>query len=52
MSTAIDEINRRFGRDAVRFRAHGFDQRWKTKVGRRSKRYTTNWDELMNVRYE
>lgn len=52
MSTVIDEINRRFGRDAIRFGACGFEHRWKTKAGRRSKRYTTNWDELIVVRCE
>lgn len=49
MSAVIDEINQKFGRDAIRFGACGFDQRWKTKAERRSKRYTTNWGELMTV---
>ncbi len=52
MSEVIDEINQRFGRDAIRFGACGLEQRWRTKAERRSKRYTTRWDELMIVRCE
>jgi DNA polymerase V len=47
LSGLVDEINRRFGQDAIRFGACGFTQRWKTKAERTSKRYTTRWDELM-----
>jgi DNA polymerase V len=52
MSTVIDEINQRFGREAIRFGACGLEQRWRTKAERRSKRYTTRWDELMTARCE
>jgi DNA polymerase V len=47
VSGVVDEINRRFGRDAVRFGACGFAQKWKTKAEHTSKHYTTRWDELM-----
>ena len=47
MTEVVDEINQRLDRDAIRFGTCGFGQRWKTKAERRSKGYTTRWDELM-----
>jgi DNA polymerase V len=47
LSGLVDEINGRFGRDTIRFGACGFAQKWKTKAGYTSHRYTTRWDELM-----
>ncbi|MBX7173187.1 MAG: DUF4113 domain-containing protein, partial [Pyrinomonadaceae bacterium] len=46
---AIDEINKRFGKDTVRF---GFKQDaglWQMKQTRKSQGYTTNWNELLTV---
>ena len=45
----IDQINRRFPR-AISVAATGFDKTWKPKAERISKRYTTNWNELLGVR--
>ena len=41
---AFDRINRKFGRQAVRFATAGAG--WRTVQTRRSPHYTTNWDEL------
>jgi DNA polymerase V len=46
---AIDALNRRFGRDTVSFAASGRRQAWKLKSEYISPRYTTNWDELLQV---
>lgn len=46
---AVDEINARWGRDAVRYGILGAEQRWKTKFEKRSRRYTTNWNELLQI---
>ena len=42
---AIDAINAKVS-SPVRWAAEGIDQHWQVKFKRRSKRYTTRWDEL------
>jgi DNA polymerase V len=44
----IDAINAKV-RSPVRWAAEGIDQPWQVKFKRRSKRYTTRWDELPEV---
>lgn len=46
---AIDHLNRRFGDSSVRFAAEGIRQHWKMKRGNVSPRFTTSWDELLNI---
>jgi DNA polymerase V len=46
---AIDEINRRHGRDTVRFGAVQPKGRWQTKSLRRSQNYTTNLKEVLCI---
>jgi DNA polymerase V len=46
---ALDQINRRFPH-STRIAAAGFDQSWKPKAERISKRYTTDWEELVIVK--
>lgn len=45
---AIDTINTRLN-SPIRWAAEGLKQPWKTKFNRRSLRYTTSWDELLEV---
>jgi DNA polymerase V len=46
---AVDRINRRFPK-VIAVAAVGFDQTWKPKTERVSKRYTTDWGELVYVK--
>jgi DNA polymerase V len=46
---AVDAINRRYGRDRVRFATSGLDRPWKLKAEFHSPRYTTRWGELLTV---
>lgn len=46
---AVDSINRTWGSGTVQFAAQGLQKRWKGKSENRSKRYTTNWNELLEV---
>jgi Nucleotidyltransferase/DNA polymerase involved in DNA repair len=46
---AMDRINRRFPK-AIAIAATGFDKSWKPKAERISKRYTTDWGELVRVK--
>jgi DNA polymerase V len=46
---AVDRINTKYGRDTVRFAVMGYKQRWQTRFAFMSPRYTTCWNELMEV---
>lgn len=46
---AVDRINLRLPDSALRWGAEGINQPWRTKFAKRSKRYTTQWDELVEV---
>jgi len=46
---AIDAINKKFGKDTVRFASVKTEGRWKMKQTRKSQSYTTNWNELLVV---
>jgi len=50
LMTALDVLNKRFGRGAVRFGAEGeADAPWHMKHTRRSPRYTSSWNDLPTV---
>jgi DNA polymerase V len=46
---AMDEINRKFGRDTIRLGAANPNARWGPKSLRRSRRYTTCLSEVLRV---
>ena len=46
----VDDLNRRLGRNTLRYGSMGLRSRWAMKQGNRSKRFTTCWDELPVVR--
>ncbi len=46
---AIDEINKKFGKDTVRFGSVKTEGNWKMKQTRKSQSYTTNWNEILTV---
>ena len=50
LMAAMDGVNGRFGRGMVRPAVSGIDRRWKAKAEYLSPRYTTQLDELANVR--
>lgn len=50
LMTAMDAINREFGRGTIRSGASGVAKRWAMRAENRSPRYTTRWDELPVVR--
>jgi DNA polymerase V len=45
----MDRLNRKFGRDAVRYGIFPEQGKWKMRLNRRSPRYTTKWDEILEV---
>lgn len=46
---ALDELNSDIGKDMVIFAAQGLKRPWQMRSNLRSPRYTTNWDELLQV---
>ncbi|MHC4268462.1 MAG: Y-family DNA polymerase [Planctomycetota bacterium] len=45
----IDMINKKWGRDSLKLAAEGTRQSWKMRRTRLSQRYTTNWNELLEI---
>ena len=45
----VDRLNEEFGRDTISMAASGRKRPWGLKAERRSARYTTDWDELLQV---
>jgi len=46
---AMDRINDDHGRGTLRYAMAGTEQRWRMKAERRSKRFTTEWAELLEA---
>lgn len=46
---AIDSINEKCGKETIFMAAEGIQRRWQTRCNRKSRRYTTRWDELAIV---
>lgn len=46
---ALDRLNEQFGRDSIVFLAQGTARDWQAKQLHLSKRFTTQWDELLSV---
>jgi DNA polymerase V len=49
LMSVMDTINEIYGRDTLRFAATGVIQVWKTKSEQRSPKYTTCWQDLLEV---
>jgi len=50
LSHTIDLINTEFGRDKIKLAVQGSGEEWKLRQERLSKRYTTRWEEIMEVK--
>ncbi|MEO0851969.1 MAG: Y-family DNA polymerase, partial [Cyanobacteria bacterium J06648_11] len=46
LMSVVDSLNRRFGSGTVGFAASGVARPWQMRCERRSRRFTTRWDEL------
>jgi DNA polymerase V len=49
LMATIDRINATMGAHTIKYAAEGLTQSWRAKIEKRSPRYTTNWNELLNV---
>ena len=50
MMKAIDQINRKMGRDIVRYATQGYTKKWVLKQQRLSPCYTTRWNDLLSIK--
>jgi DNA polymerase V len=50
LMTSVDQVNRSFGRDLVRFGVQDFGTNWKLKQGNLSPCYTTRLDDIPKVK--
>lgn len=49
LMAAMDQINRRMGKEAVKLASEGFRRPWKMKQENKSPCYTTKWDDIPAV---
>jgi DNA polymerase V len=47
---AVDAINQRFGKSKIHYAAEDLSQAWRPRQDLRSPQYTTNWNELPEVK--
>lgn len=47
LQSVVDQINRRLGKNTVRYGSMGSRQMWQMRQEHKSRRYTTRWDELL-----
>jgi DNA polymerase V len=47
---ALDNLNRRMGRDTIRVAVQGFGRDWHLRQERKSRCYTTRWQEILEVK--
>ncbi len=45
----VDKINSELGRDFIRTLSQGFERKWRLRQEKLSPRYTTRWEDLLNV---
>jgi DNA polymerase V len=50
LMNVIDNMNAAYRNDVLKFGTTGTHKNWKMRSEKRSKRYTTRWDELCTVR--
>lgn len=49
ISKSVDALNSKFGKDKVKLAVQGDGEKWKLRQEKRSKRYTTNWNEILEI---
>lgn len=49
LMTAMDSINKKMGKEAIKLASEGFARPWKMKQGNKSPSYTSHWEEILRV---
>ncbi len=50
LAAAMDSINRKYGRNSIFLMGEGIDRKWTMKQEFLSRRFTTDWNELLTVK--
>lgn len=50
ISSTSDRINKKYGKDSLRLAIMGTGKEWQLRQEKLSNRYTTNWNEIMNIK--
>lgn len=50
LESAVDQLNRRLGKNTVRYGAMGTRPKWGMRQERKSRGFTTRWEELLVAR--
>lgn len=46
IDAVVDQLNRKLGRNAIRYASMGLDPKWTMRQENRSRKFTTRWDQL------
>jgi DNA polymerase V len=46
---AMDSINRKIGKDAIKLASEGFNKPWKMRQENKSPSYTTDWQHIIKA---
>jgi len=49
LMSAMDSINKKMGKEAIKLASEGFARPWKMKQGNKSPSFTSKWDEILRV---
>lgn len=49
LMAAIDQINRKMGKETIKLASEGFRKPWKMKQENKSPSYTTKWQDIPSV---
>lgn len=47
--SAIEKVNKKYGSNTIRLASSGFSRQWKSNQQKITKRYTTSWEELLEI---
>lgn len=47
LDSIVDQLNRKYGSNTVRYGSMGFQQQWRMRQERKSRGFTTRWEELL-----
>ena len=50
LDSLVDQLNRKYGTNTVRYGSMGFEQKWRMRQERKSRGFTTRWEELLVAR--
>ena len=50
LDAVVDQVNRKYGSNTLRYGLMGFEKPWQMRQNRKSRGFTTRWEELLVAR--